>query len=193
MNTLLADLAECNYAQLYYGTELVGGSKASFKISFNQIYNDTFGNLGVESGWTFTLFTVAGNYTYTASTDIVDTFVDGAMTALIANITSTTNIDLVYDMTIGNSTQSYGEILFTAKTIGSIYTLQSFSSPNATNPNEAEGVIINNVAGNDANPTSFINVIPNTSEFMFKKKENEPLFQLECEFIETSTSTRQKL
>lgn len=193
MNTLLRDLAESNYVQLYYGTELVGGSKASFKIVFNQFADDGFGNSGVQSGWSFTFSTLSGTYTYTAGSFIGDVFADDAMTAIINNITSTTNIDLVYDMSKGSSGETYGEILFTAKTVGSIYSNLSGTITPAGGPTDAEATYQSNISGQDADPQNFIDCIPNVSEFRFKKKENEPLFQLECEFNEANTFTRQKL
>jgi hypothetical protein len=193
MNTLLRDLAESNYVQLYYGTELIGGSKASFKIVFNQLYNDSFGDLGVEAGWGFTFSTLTGTYTYTAPSDITDTFADGAMINLIADITSTTTIDSVYDMSVGNSSQSYGEIVFTAKSAGAIYSNLAMTFDESTTPNSARATLQNNISGQDADPQNFIDCIPNVSEFQFKKKENEPLFQLQCEFTEANTFTRQKL
>jgi hypothetical protein len=193
MNTLLRDLAESNYVQLYYGTELIGGSKASFKIVFNQFADDGFGNVGIESGWSFTFSTLSGTYTYTAGSFIGDVFADDAMQAIIANITSTTNIDLVYDMSVGNSSATYGEILFTAKSVGSIYSNLAGTITPAINPFEAEATYQSNISGQDADPQNFIDCIPNVSEFQFKKKENEPLFQLQCEFTEANTFTRQKL
>ena len=193
MNTLLRDLAESNYVQLYYGTELIGGSKASFKIVFNQFADDGFGNVGIESGWSFTFSTLSGTYTYTAGSFIGDVFADDAMQAIIANITSTTTIDSVYDMSVGNSSQSYGEILFTAKSVGSIYSNLAMSFDESTTPNSARATLQNNISGQDADPQNFIDCIPNVSEFQFKKKENEPLFQLQCEFTEANTFTRQKL
>jgi len=193
MNTLLRDLAESNYVQLYYGTELIGGSKASFKIVFNVLADDGFGNVGIQSGWSFTFSTLSGTYTYTAASFIGDVFADDAMQAIIADITSTTNIDLVYDMSIGNSSATYGEILFTAKSVGAIYSNLAGTITPATNPTEAEATYQNNISGQDADPQNFIDCIPNVSEFQFKKKENEPLFQLQCEFTEANTFTRQKL
>jgi len=193
MNTLLRDLAESNYVQLYYGTELVGGSKASFKIVFSRFADNGFGDSGVQAGWSFTFSTLSGTYTYTAASFIGDVFADDAMQAIIADITSTTNIDLVYDMSIGNSSATYGEILFTAKTVGSIYSNLAGTITPATNPTEAEATYQNNISGQDADPQNFIDCIPNVSEFQFKKKENEPLFQLQCEFTEANTFTRQKL
>jgi hypothetical protein len=193
MNTLLRDLAESNYVQLYYGTELVGGSKASFKIVFNQLYNDTIGDLGVEVGWGFTFSTLTGTYTYTAPFDLAGADAIDGMLAVIANITSTTTIDSVYDMSVGNSSQSYGEIVFTAKSVGAIYSNLAMTFDESTTPNSARATLQNNISGQDADPQNFIDCIPNVSEFQFKKKENEPLFQLQCEFTEANTFTRQKL
>lgn len=193
MNTLLRDLAESNYVQLYYGDELVGGQKASFKIVFTYLAPDAFGNVGVQSGWNFTISTAAGNYSYTTSGYIGDIFADNAMTALIANISANTTIDSVYDITIGNSTSTYAELLFTAKLVGVQYSWQGGSTSPSDDPSEAASVFSSQVAGTNSNPTNFINCIPNTTEFKFRKKENEDLFLLEAEFIEAQTFSRQVL
>jgi hypothetical protein len=193
MNTLLRDLAESNYVQLYYGTELIGGSKASFKIVFN-VYSSQ-GDYAVQEDWSFTMVTASGTYTYTAPNDILANYADDLMTSLISSITSTTTIDSVYDMSIGDSGETYGEIVFTAKTVGSIYSNLAMSFVQSVPPPviSAQATLQSNISGQDADPQNFIDCIPNVSEFQFKKKENEPLFQLQCEFTEANTFTRQKL
>lgn len=193
MNTLLSDLGECNYASLYYGSTLSGGTEASFKIVFSFLTDDGFGNSGVQAGWTFSVYTAAGSYTYTASTFIGDVFYDDAMIALIADISSTTTLDADYDITIGNSTASYAEILFTAKVVGPLYTLESSSISTSSSASEAAGTFGSIIAGTNASATNLISVTPSTSEFRFRKKENEDLFLLECELVETNTFTRQTL
>lgn len=193
MNTLLSDLAECNYATLFYGATLSGGTEASFKIVFSFLTYDGFGNSGVQAGWTFSVYTSAGSYTYTAATFIGDLFADDAMIALIADISSTTTLDADYDMTVGNSTASYAEILFTAKVVGNLYSLDSSSISPSSSASEAAGSFTSIVAGTNAAATNIISVVPNTSEFRFRKKENEDLFLLECELVETNTFTRQTL
>lgn len=193
MNTLLSDLAECNYASLYYGSSLSGGTKASFKIVFSSLVNDAFGEYGVQAGWTFSVYTSAGSYTYTAPSFIGDVFYDGAMFALIASISSTTALDGDYDITVGNSSISYAELLFTAKTVGVIYSLSSSSISPSSSASEAAGSFTSIVAGTNAEEATLISVTPSTSEFRFRKKENEDLFLLECEMVETNTFTRQTL
>jgi hypothetical protein len=96
-------------------------------------------------------------------------------------------------MSVGNSSQSYGEIVFTAKSAGAIYSNLAMTFDESTTPNSARATLQNNISGQDADPQNFIDCIPNVSEFQFKKKENEPLFQLQCEFTEANTFTRQKL
>lgn len=193
MNTLLSDLAECNYAQLFYGSTLSGGTEASFKIVFSFLTDDGFGNSGVQAGWTFSVYTAAGSHTYTAPTFVGDLFADDAMIALIASISSNTALDTDYDITIGNSTVSYAEILFTAKVVGTLYSLSSSSISPSSSASEAAGTFGSIIAGTNASATNLISVTPNTSEFRFRKKENEDLFLLECELIETNTFTRQTL
>jgi hypothetical protein len=181
----LSELVESNNVQFSYDGALTGGSAANFEM---RVYKNSVTNL-----WGFGLAqtmtgTVAG-YTQTFNGVVTDDYNDAPDFYDNELLGMLNGSDFANYFTFTPTyTASYISVLFTAKQNGVSY--------NVTNLNTYTSdqiLTFNNTAGvNDNLPTLIPIQIEDTS-FEFKTKDNDKLFQLTINAVETSVYNRQNL
>lgn len=192
MNELMRDLAESNLVSIDYTNEVEGGVKASIQFKFENIPSAGINTYKIDAGFSMAFYTTAENVAYTAALDSpAYADIDDLMAWLASEILDST-IGNLFGVAITGSTSTIGMLTFEALTAGVSKTINMAVAPMPDGEvTHATGYFYNNIPGQSFTGTNLIKCIPNTTDFQFKKKENENLFQLQIELMESNDFERQ--
>lgn len=188
----LSELVESNNVQFSYDSEFVLGVKAEIIVTISQ---------PPAADWGFDPYaqqmnaTMGGSTNLTASFPISTTsysFADDFYNAEIKPVLTASNWNTYFDIDDSGVTQEAIVIKLIAKQKGSSYTLTSVSFGSGGSVG-SQIFASNNIAGvTEVMPTLIPIQIEDTS-FEFKTKDNDKLFQLTINAVETSVYNRQNL
>jgi hypothetical protein len=182
--TWLSELVESNNVQFSYDSEFVLGSKSSFTLRITKSQNDLW---EIFNSQTLSA-TKSGpvSLTLTIPTGIEYDFADDLYTSEIQPVIAASNWATYFDVDSSGVDANNILLIFTAKAKGTTYNLTSFSDGDQmTVSNYVDGIT-------EVLPTTIPIQIEDTS-FEFKTRDNDKLFQLTINAVETSVYNRQNL
>jgi hypothetical protein len=182
--SLLSELVLTNRAGISFDKEsvFIAGVKASMRLTF------PWESEGVTPGEiSFSADTALGNRSFVVDAGTgYQTFADDFITNVIIPILEESDFNDDYVFSAEFATASEAIVLITAKTVGASKSFTGFDI-------EGGVVVTNNIAGvnNVSIPGSTIPVIVENETYKWTKHENNELFQLSLNLLETSTFERQ--
>jgi hypothetical protein len=180
----LSELVESNNVQFSYDSEFILGTFTSFTLRITKSQNDLWEILNSQT----LSATKSGpvSLTLTIPTSPEYDFADDLYTNEIEPVIAASNWATYFDVdTIGVDAENI-LLVFTAKAKGTTYNLTSFADGD-------QMTLSNYVAAIDEVMPTLIPIQIEDTSFEFKTKDNDKLFQLTINAVETSVYNRQNL
>jgi hypothetical protein len=182
--TWLSELVESNNVQFSYDDEFILGTFASFSLRIGKSQNDLWEILNAQT----LSATKSGpvSLTLTIPSGIEYDFADDLYTSEIQPVIAASNWATYFDVNTSGVDANNILLVFTAKGKGATYNLTSFADGDQmTVSNYVNGIT-------EVLPTTIPIQIEDTS-FEFKTTDNDKLFQITINAVETSVYNRQNL
>jgi len=181
----LSELVESNNVQFSYDSEFVLGSKSSFTLRITKSQNDLWEILNSQTLSATKSGPVSLTVTLAGGSPFYD-FADDLYSNEIESVLLASNWATYFDIDASGVDATNILLKFTAKNKGAIYNLTSFADGDQmTVTNYVNGIT-------EVLPTTIPIQIEDTS-FEFKTRDNDKLFQLTINAVETSVYNRQNL
>ena len=180
----LSELVESNNVQFSYDSEFILGTFATFSLRITKSQNNVWEILNAQT----LSATKSGpvSLTLTIPTSIEYDFADDLYTNVIQPVIAASNWATYFDVNTSGVDADNILLIFTAKGKGTTYNLTSFADGDQmTVSNYTDGIT-------EVMPTTIPIQIEDTS-FEFKTRDNDKLFQLTINAVETSVYNRQNL
>jgi hypothetical protein len=180
----LSELVESNNVQFSYDSEFILGTFATFSLRITKSQNNVWEILNAQT----LSATKSGpvSLTLTIPTSIEYDFADDLYTNVIQPVIAASNWATYFDVNTSGVDADNILLIFTAKGKGTTYNLTSFADGDQmTVSNYTDGIT-------EVLPTTIPIQIEDTS-FEFKTRDNDKLFQLTINAVETSVYNRQNL
>jgi hypothetical protein len=183
--TWLSELVESNNVQFSYDSEFVLGSKSSFNLRIGQSQGGLWEILNAQTLSATKSGPVSLTVTLAGGSPFYD-FADDLYYNEIESVLLASNWATYFDIDASGVDATNILLKFTAKNKGAIYNLTSFADGDQmTVTNYVNGIT-------EVIPTTIPIQIEDTS-FEFKTRDNDKLFQLTINAVETSVYNRQNL
>jgi hypothetical protein len=183
--TWLSELVESNNVQFSYDSEFVLGSKSSFNLRIGRSQNNLWEILNAQTLSATKSGPVSLTVTLAGGSPFYD-FADDLYYNEIESVLLASNWATYFDIDASGVDATNILLKFTAKNKGAIYNLTSFADGDQmTVTNYVNGIT-------EVIPTTIPIQIEDTS-FEFKTRDNDKLFQLTINAVETSVYNRQNL